>query len=114
MIPREARLQHEGHGAFEPENVPEKAARKMREGGPISAEFKFKRQARDHPDTEVQKKEPAPEPRMIIPGDVLRAHPEQFCHDQKKREPDCQHRPKNMEQRRGRELHTRQNDDVVR
>jgi hypothetical protein len=48
-----ARLEHEGHRAFEPEDVAEKAACTLREDRPIGAELEFERYSSDHPDPEM-------------------------------------------------------------
>src|SRR5882757_11224511 len=84
----EARLKHEGHRAFEAEDVAEELAGEPRKRRPVGAELKLHRNAAHDADGKIQNQQLAPEARMAIPDDLARAYPKNFDDEQKGRQTD--------------------------
>src|ERR1700712_3024847 len=104
----EARLKHEGHRAFEAEDIAEELAGELRKRSPVGAELKLHRNAAHDADGKIQNKQLAPEASVAIPHDLTRAHPENFDDEQKSRQTDRQNRPQDVEDGGHRELAARE------
>lgn len=76
--PQKPRLQHEGHGPFEAEDITEEITDCNGERRPVGAELKLQRDAADHPDTEVQQQQLAPEASVTIVVGVTCLEPQHF------------------------------------